>query len=100
MLDQSTQAMIAGLVVKLVVDRLKPLLTKVDEEKLADKFSRQIHALVFVASALATIGNLALDHQLSQLDVTSAVTSMTMLALTHFSAVSLNEIGKLFQRKK
>lgn len=83
------QAALIGAAVKMVVDFVKPMLKKVDENGLPDGYKMPVHMMVVVCSMLASVGDLAAKGQLSTLDPSTMINFLTIALPTMISALGV-----------
>jgi hypothetical protein len=97
--NPAMQAMIMGVVVKVVVDRLKQFTKEFDANGVPADKRKQVQLLVMVCSFIATVAELALNGSLSTLDPTKAVSFVANWALTMLTANGAHEAGKVLPKK-
>lgn len=95
MSNPALQSVALGAVVKIVVDRLKFLFKKVDEDGMANGYKLPLQLVVMVCSGLAAMADLAVKGSLQTYDPNLIATFLTVTIPTYFSALASHKVGNM-----
>lgn len=96
--NQMIQAVVGAGLVKWSVDVGKKVLAGVDEKGIPKEYKGHVQLLVIVATFIATVGNLALNQQLSTLDLHAVANFITVALPTYLATMGIHWTGKVAQR--
>lgn len=91
--NPNMQLMAWGLFVKFAVDRVKRFFKKVDEQGVPDGYKVHLQLVVMICSALASMGQLALNKELSTYDTALLTNFLTTVLPVYASAVFAHKVG-------
>lgn len=97
--DPAMQAMALGVAVKIAVDKLKFLFTKVDKEGVPEGYKMPLQLLVMALSGIAAMGDLALKGSLASYDPSIITTFLTVTIPTYFSAIASHRVGNMLKNE-
>jgi hypothetical protein len=90
--NPGVQAVLVGFITKYLVDRVKPMLAKVDQEGLPEGYKVPIRLAVAAATALVSAGDLALKGQLGLFDIAGAVNFVTIALPGMLTAMGVHDL--------
>ena len=99
MSNPAVQAALLGTGVKVVVDQLKRLFKKVDENGVPEGYKMPVQLMVLVCSGLAAMGDLALKGQLSTYDPNLVANFLTTVVPVFAGAIATHFGGKVVLEK-
>lgn len=93
------QVVLTGVVIKVVTDRLKPLLKQVDESGEVENYKVPLQLVVIVSTFVATTATMALKKELGNLNVEEILNFIATGLPVYISAMGAKKTGDVIMNQ-